>query len=187
MEKVKRVGVVVAILVLCVGLAQAQARKPARGAPDTGAVDLETLEAVASLVQAPLSTPEAGATADASLDPGQALYIVAQFLQLTPNQVEALAELLRMRQEAIAPLLQQIAEREQQIQALLQAGGDPAAIGQLVIEIHQLKQLIQRAQQDFMAAFMNLLDSTQRMRVRAVLQAAKLQPVVEAFRTLHLL
>jgi hypothetical protein len=92
-----------------------------------------------------------------------------------------------MRQETIAPLLQQIAEREQQIQALLQSGGDPAAIGQLVIEIYQLKQLIQRAEQDFLAAFMNLLSSDQRMRFRQVVFAAKLQPVVEAFQTLHLL
>ncbi|MGH9788970.1 MAG: hypothetical protein ACRD4U_09745 [Candidatus Acidiferrales bacterium] len=193
MKSAKKVGVVVAILVVGLGLAQAQTRKPARapavGAPDAAAVDLETMEAVASLVQAPSSSSVAGATsaAEASLDPGQALYIVAQFLQLTPNQVEALTELLRMRQETIVPLLQQIAAREQQIQALLQSGGDPAAIGQLVIEIYQLKQLIERAQQDFLAAFLNLLDSTQRMRVRAVMQAAKLQPVVEAFRTLHLL
>ena len=56
-----------------------------------------------------------------------------------------------------------------------------------MIEIHQLKQLIQRAQQDFLTGFTNLLDFTQRNRLRALMQAAKLQPVVEAFRTLHLL
>jgi hypothetical protein len=192
MKLATKVGVVVAILVVCIGLAQAQTRKPARApavvAPDGGAIDSEALEAVAALVQAPSSTSVAGAAsaAHADLDPGEALRLVAAFLQLTPNQVEALVELLRVRQESIAPLLQQIAEKELQIQALLQSGGDPAAIGQLVIEIYQLKQLIQRVQQDFLAAFMNLLDSTQRARVRAVMQAAKLQPVVEAFQTLHL-
>jgi len=189
MQKAKKVATLVAILVLCVGLAHAQARNPARGAPDANTIDLEALEAAASLVPAPgaPSIESATAAAEASLDPGEALHIVARFLQLTPNQAEALAELLRVRQETIAPLLQQIAEREIQIQALLQSGGDPAAIGQLVIEIHQLKQLIQRAQQDFLAAFMDLLSSDQRMRFRQLVLAAKLQPVVEAFRTLHLL
>ena len=193
MNQAKKVGVLVAILVVCIGLAQAQARKPGRApavsAPDAGTIDMETLEAVASMVQVPSSSSVASATssAEAYLEPEQALHIVAQFLQLTPNQVEALVELLRVRQETIAPLLQQIAEREQQIQMLLQSGGDPAAIGQLVIEIYQLKQLIQRAQQDFMAAFMSLLSSDQKMRVRQVMLAARLQPVVDAFRTLHLL
>jgi hypothetical protein len=192
MRLAKSVGVVAAILVLCVSVAQAQARKPVRApaaaAPEGAAVDPEALEAVASLVQTPSSTSVAGASSavQASLDPGEALRIVAAFLQLTPNQVEALVELLRVRQETIAPLLQQIVDKEQQIQVLLETGGEPAAIGQLVIEIHQLKQLIERAQQDFLAAFMDLLNSEQRNRLRAVGQAARLQRVVEAFRTLHL-
>src|SRR5574341_873382 len=66
--------------------------------------------------------------------------VVAQFLQLSPPQAEAFQQLLVQREQSLAPILQQIALREQQIQQLIASGGDPAQIGQLMIEVHQLRQ-----------------------------------------------
>lgn len=117
----------------------------------------------------------------------KALRAVAKFLQLRPDQVEDLIELLQLRREAVVPLLQQIADRERQIRDLLASGGDPAAVGQLVIEIHQFYELIQRAQGDFMAGFQALLEDNQRQRLEAVRLALRLQPILPAFRALHLL
>jgi Spy/CpxP family protein refolding chaperone len=114
--------------------------------------------------------------------------VVAQFLELSPDQVEAFLHLLRMRQEAVTPLRMGIAERERQLQELLGSGNpDPQLVGQLVIEIHQLRQLIARAQAHFLAQFENLLNEEQERRWQQAQFAERLQPILPAFRLLHLL
>ena len=46
---------------------------------------------------------------------GGPLAVVAQFLALAPEQVQAVAQLLQQREQALAPIQQQIAARDQQI------------------------------------------------------------------------
>ncbi|MFQ5777319.1 MAG: hypothetical protein ACE5IP_04865 [Terriglobia bacterium] len=117
----------------------------------------------------------------------QALRLVIHFLQLRADQVEGLRQLLQLRRQAVVPLLQAIAEGEKQLQELIESGGDPAAIGQLVLEIHHYYQLIVRAQADFLAGFEGLLDVEQRARLEAIRHAARLQSLLPAFRSLYLL
>jgi Spy/CpxP family protein refolding chaperone len=115
------------------------------------------------------------------------LAIVAQFLALTPEQVQALGQLLQEREQALGPIQQQIAAREQLIEQLIASGGDPAQIGQLVIEVHQLRQAAQAVQAQFLASFNSLLTDPQRQRWAQARMAAQLQPVVPAFVALRLL
>jgi hypothetical protein len=113
------------------------------------------------------------------------LTVVAQFLVLAPEQVRALAQLLGQRQETVAPILQEITRREQRIGELIASGGDPAEIGRL--EIHQLRQLAEAQQAQFLAAFQSLLDDEQRGRWQQIHVAAGLQPVLPAFQALQIL
>jgi hypothetical protein len=118
---------------------------------------------------------------------GGPLAVVAQVLGLAPEQVQALAQLLRERQQSLAPILPEIARREQRIRELIAVGGDPAEIGTLVLEIHRLRQLAEAAQAEFRARFTSLLNEEQRQRWRQVGAAARLQPVLPAFQALQLL
>src|SRR5204862_7325940 len=109
---------------------------------------------------------------------GGPLAVVAQFLTLAPEQVQAVAQLLQQREQALAPIQQQIAAREQQIAQLLASGGDPAAIAQLMIEVYQLRQAAQGVQAQFLAGFASVLTEPQRQRWVQARMAAQLQPVV---------
>ena len=127
--------------------------------------------------------------ADAAKGPGcegGPLAVVAQILTLAPEQVQALAQLLQQREQALGPIQQQISAREQQIAALLQNGGAPAEIGQLLVEVHQLQGAAQALQAQFLASLGSMLTEPQRQRWAQVQMAAQLQPVVPAFQALRL-
>lgn len=118
---------------------------------------------------------------------GAPVYAVAGFLGLVPEQTRALVLLLAERQAALAPIQQGIAVREQHIQELIAAGGDPAEIGRLVVEIHQLRQAAATAQARFLARFGAVLTAEQRSRWQGVQAAARLQPILPAFQVLQML
>jgi HPt (histidine-containing phosphotransfer) domain-containing protein len=118
---------------------------------------------------------------------GGPLAVVAQFLGLAPEQVQALGRLLQEREQSLAAVQQQIAARERQILQLIMTGGDPAQIGPLVVEVHELRQSAQTVQAQFLASFPSLLSEPQRQRWAQVQMAAQLLPVVPAFQALRLL
>jgi len=122
------------------------------------------------------------------LSPAESLAVVAAFLELTPEQVSSLTTLLQQRHTAIAPLIQEIVTRQQQIAEQLQSGApDALTIGTLVIEIHQYLQQVHGVQATFMQDFLNLLNEEQRHRYAAIRLAEQLQPFLPAFRTLRLI
>lgn len=100
-----------------------------------------------------------------------ALQAVIQFLQLRPEQIQRLRQLLRARQQAATPLLRGIAEHEGRLRELLESGGPPPEVGQVVIETHLLEGELMRVQQDFLANWGNLLDAEQRPRLESVRMA----------------
>jgi len=148
---------------------------PAVSAPNLSKVNVSTM----------LQQMQSATTEDHA-DPPCPLQIVVQFLQLQPAQEPILVQLLQARQTAVAPFFQGIAQREQQLEALLASGGNPAQIGLLVMQIHALQQQIIETQQAFLANLANLLDQDQQQRLAAVHVAAQLQPVVPAFQALQL-
>jgi hypothetical protein len=113
--------------------------------------------------------------------------VVAKVLHLAPPQAEAFMQLLQARQAAMAPLLQEMAVREQRIRELLAGGGNPADIGVLTIQVHQLQQAVAGAQAEFLAGFDGLLNDGQRRSWEQLRAAAQLQPVLPAFQALQLL
>ncbi|MFQ5695185.1 MAG: hypothetical protein ACE5HB_04275 [Terriglobia bacterium] len=155
-------------------------------APGQGGADLMGLPQFS--VPGAITTDQAQAM---SLAPNgefsQALRIVAHFLMLREDQVQALAELLQMRRQAVLPLLRQISEKERQLKALIESGGDPASIGQLVLEIHEYYKLIVRIQTDFIASLHDLLDPEQKDKLNLIRIALHLQPILPAFKALHII
>lgn len=135
------------------------------------------------------ATRPGGESTDAAKGPGcegGPLAVVAQFLTLAPEQVQAVGQLLQQREQALSPIQQQIAAHEQQIEQLIASGGDPALIGQLVIEVHHLQAAAQAVQAQFLASFRSALTEPQQQRSAQVQMAAQLQPVVPAFQALRL-
>jgi|SRR5579859_643715 len=180
MKPIRFAAVLFGLLLGCTNLLHAQA--PAAGSGSIPSVpNLSQLNVTTMLKQMQSAAAEGNADAPAPLQ------IVVQFLQLSPDQQTVFGELLQARQTAVTPLFLGIAQREQQLQALLASGGNPAQIGVLVIQIHALQQQIVQTQQNFLANFANLLDPDQKQRFVAVHVAAQLQPVVPAFELLQLL
>jgi hypothetical protein len=157
--------------------AQKAAPKPG---PVVSAPDLSKLS-IGKMLEQMQTTPNEGY--------GEApspIQIVVQFLQLRPDQVQELGQLLQARQAAVVPRLQGIQQRVQQLEALLNSGGNPAEVGILVIQIHALQQQVALVQQDFLSRFASLLDPEQQQRLEAVRLAAQLQPILPAFQQLYL-
>ena len=174
---------VVLFLAAARGAAPAAAGKRKRNAvPATPAIPTNVLP---DSLQVP---PGAESLLGQWLSPAESLAVVAAFLELTPEQVSALTALLQQRHQAIAPLIQEVVTRQQQIAEQLQSGApDPLTIGTLVIEIHQYLQQVREVQVTFMQDFLNLLTEEQRRRYAAIRLAEQLQPFLPAFRTLRLI
>lgn len=120
--------------------------------------------------------------------PEYALRVVAAFLELTDEQVASLTTLLEQRNEAIAPLVEEIHARQQQLAEELQSGNPaPGTVGQLVIEIHQFGELIRQAQQSFLESFTSLLNQEQQRRYQAIRMAERLRRFLPAFERLRLI
>jgi hypothetical protein len=136
--------------------------------------------------EASLATESATPPANAVSDAGP-LAVVAQFLNLRPEQVLATTLFLQDREQAIGPLRPEIARREQRLRELVASGGDPAEIGRLVMEIHGLRALVETAQASFLVRFESLLDQAQRRKWRQVRLAAQVSPVLPAFQILQML
>ncbi len=152
------------------------AQSSAASKPTILAPDLSKLNITAMLQPLQSATPDA---------PGP-LQIVAQVLQLQPAQQTVFGQLLEARQTAVTPLFLAIAQKQKQINALLDSGGNPAQIGILLLQIHALQQQIAQIQQTFLSNFISLLDQNQQQRLVAVGSAAQLQPIVPAFELLQL-
>ncbi len=202
MRRIGSVGTIALAVILFAGFAQAQdvltktapkprgvtVLKPAAPADSTTASIPELPADIKGILSVEQTSDMTVAGGDiATNDLARAFYVVVHFLQLSDDQAMALRNLLQQRHEAVGPLLQMIAEKEAQIRSLLETGGSAEQIGQLVIEIHQLHQLIQQAQQSFLAAFEDLLNPEQEQRWHAIQLADRLQPILPAFKVLHLI
>jgi hypothetical protein len=178
----KHTGLVIALLGMVIGSANMlHAQTPApKTAPVVSVPDLSKLS-IGNILEQMQTTTIAG-----SSDAPSPIQVVAQFLQLRPDQEQQFGQLLQARQAAVVPLLQGIQQRVQQLQALLDSGGNPADVGMIVIQIHALQRQVAQQQQDFLSKFVSLLGPEQQQRLEAVRIAAQLQPILPAFQQLYL-
>jgi hypothetical protein len=113
---------------------------------------------------------------------------VARFLELSEQQRLDWRELRSATAAEIEPRAAALADAETELERLLGTDGpDPAALGGLLLEIRTLRRQIQRLRHQATTDFEALLGVDQRRRLEAVRQAARLAPVVPAFRALGLL
>jgi hypothetical protein len=178
----KKTGFAFALLaILLMSCSQALAQKPApKPTQVTPTPDLSKLDIEKILQQAQTRKIQANAEETSPLQ------VVAEFLRLRPGQVSELEQLLQARQAAIVPKVQAAQAITQQLEIMLNTGGNPAQVGVLVMQIHALQQQTAQAQQAFLAQFVAILDSDQLQELQAVRIAAQLQAILPAFQPIFL-
>jgi len=177
----KRTGIFLTLLVATMmSCASARAQKPGLKAPSvTSAPDVTKLTVDKILQLQTAAVPQS----NGEITP---LQVVAEFLQLQPNQITELGQLLQARQGALVPLVQTLQALTQQLGILLNSGGSPAQVGAVVIQIHTVQQQIVQVQQAFLAQFTAILDAEQLQKLQAVQIATQLQPILPAFQPIFL-
>ena len=120
--------------------------------------------------------------------PPPPIRMVAHYLNLSPEQVDAWLGLLKELKIQQQPLHEQVRAMEEELKALLQEPEpDPAAVGTAVLEIHALRGQIQANEEDYRDAFEALLNEEQMERLYVLREASELAPLFPAFRETRLL
>ena len=157
-------------------------------ADDTGSGDPGLDPAGDAVVDAgldPTTDPGAGdeATDDGRSCPPRALVAVARFLELDESQRETWRGLLEQRRAAAEPLREQLAAARRELADLLgQGGADPAEVGELTLEIHRLRSALREVKETYAQGFESMLDDEQLAKLEFIRRAARVQPLVPAFR-----
>ena len=113
---------------------------------------------------------------------------IVNFLELTPDQVAAWDLLIAESQAAAEPLREAIRAVQAEINALFEGGDpDPATLGALVIERHDLGEELALVHRDYVDGFEAMLDETQGNKLMFIRRAARAQPLIPAFRAFRLL
>jgi Spy/CpxP family protein refolding chaperone len=101
-------------------------------------------------------------------------------LGLTDQQVAVLQQTLRDRQTALQPLREHIAERQRMLARAWESETDPAAIGHLVIEIRNLNAQVPQVTKRYQEQARAVLTPEQQPRLKALEDAMKLRPAIDA-------
>lgn len=118
---------------------------------------------------------------------GAARHAIANFLDLDPDQVAAWDLLWADHRAAEQPLRRQIADVQAAIDDLFAAGvPDPAALGLLVIERHDLGEALVDVHVIYVEGFHGLLDDEQMRRLEQIRLADRIQPWIPAFKAFEL-
>ena len=147
---------------------------------------LATLAVPGLTQEGPIPGP-AGPDDEACL-PGAAQRVIAQFLQLTDDQVAAWDGLIADRNAAAEPLTNEIAAVDADLQALL-AGEDPDPfeVGNLVILRRDLAEQLAEVHRTYVEGFETLLTEDQHGQYHFIRRAERAEPLFPAFRTIGLL
>lgn len=116
-----------------------------------------------------------------------ARHAVINFLALEPDQVDAWDTLWADHRAAEEPLRQQIADVQTLIDDLFAAGvPDPADLGVLVIERHDLGEALIDVHVIYVEGFQALLDEEQVRRLHEIRVAERIQRWIPAFTAFEL-
>jgi Spy/CpxP family protein refolding chaperone len=108
-------------------------------------------------------------------------------LNLTDDQITKLRDLRKAEFEALKPLLEQWRTNRQALRDKVQAGGDAAEIGKLVLAGEALRKQIQETQDSYHKQALAILTPTQQSALSKLEEAAKLLPAIGQARALNLL
>jgi Spy/CpxP family protein refolding chaperone len=110
------------------------------------------------------------------------------FLNLSDSQIQGLVRLQQQKGQALQPVAQQASQTQQKIQQILASPNpDPATVGQLVIAIDALGQLVQQIAGSFQQQASNLLLSDQKTKLPPLQLALELHPAARQAVSLGLL
>jgi len=110
------------------------------------------------------------------------------FLGLTDAQVTQLRELRQQERQALRSVVQQVAEKHRALREALQAGStDATALGQLLVDIQNLRKQIQSTNENFRSQALALLTADQKAKLAQLEAAAKLAPAIRQAAALNLL
>ena len=113
---------------------------------------------------------------------------VAAFLHLTDEQIVAWDEIYLIHRDAEQPRKDAIAEVQEKIDALFEAGDpDPATVGELVIERRELGEALIEVHVVYHEDFVALLDESQVRRLRFIARADDVQKFIPAFKLFELI
>jgi Spy/CpxP family protein refolding chaperone len=101
------------------------------------------------------------------------------YLNLTDSQITGLRAVQTQLQNAVNSLRTQVQTKQTDLDAKLAAGTtDAAALGRLLLEIQALRKQLDTQSSSFRAQAQNLLTAEQKTKLKALDDAAKLQPAI---------
>lgn len=110
------------------------------------------------------------------------------FLGLTDTQVTQLRDLRVQEREALRSVAQQIAEKHRALREALQAGStDAMSLGQLLVDIQNLRKQVQATNENYRNQALALLTADQKAKLAQLEAAAKLAPAIRQATALNLL
>ncbi len=97
-----------------------------------------------------------------------------EFLGLSDQQIQELTALRKEQQSILAPVRTQIQEKAAALaEARKATNPDPAAIGQLVLDMQRLRERVQNVNREYHEKALALLDATQREKLAALEQVTR--------------
>ena len=119
---------------------------------------------------------------------GRSHEAIVNFLQLTPDQVSQWDALVVDREATVTPLRDQLEAIKEQLGELLgNPAPDPAEVGGLTIQAHDLGQQIRAANQAYVDGFEEMLDGDQTGKLGLIRGADRVRPLLPAFRVFWLI
>lgn len=113
---------------------------------------------------------------------------VIAFLDLSEVQVAAWDEINLIHRDAEEPIKEEIRILEGEIKALIEAGDpDATVVGELVLEIAELKSDLHEIHTIYHEGFVALLDEDQAQRLGFIARADRAQKFIPAFRLFELI
>ena len=108
-------------------------------------------------------------------------------LNLSDSQIQNLVQLQLQKPQVLQPLVQQLQQDQQKLQQLLAANPDPAAVGQLFIEISAISRQVKQAASTFQQQALNILRPDQKNQVETLEEVLKLHSAAQQALALGLL
>lgn len=106
--------------------------------------------------------------------PAPGMEAIKKALDLTDQQVQQLTQLRRQEAEVLQPIRQQIREKSQALrEAMANPNPDPALVGNLTLELRNLRQQVQQINQEYHQKALAVLTSEQQTRVENMAKASR--------------
>ncbi len=113
---------------------------------------------------------------------------VVEFLNLTPDQVTAWDEMYITHRDAEQPVKEEMRFLEAELREMIDAGDpDPATVGELVLQIADIRAELGEIHMMYHEDFMALLDEDQMRRLGFINRADRVQPIIPAFKLFELI